>query len=322
MNMLITGGAGYIGSFFIKEILKCDKISKIFVIDLKRQPKDILPNKKIFWIQYDLAENRWQGLLKKEGVDIVIHSAFRIRSAFGKIKKNEKENFELCKNVFNFCFDNNIPKLIYLSSVAGYGARKENIGKILKEKDALMEKKSPYGSQKRKVEIILSNLIGEKKPFTNTFVLRLASVTGPYGQSLKQKFGLITVLKKALPFVIEINKNWGRQWVHERDVVNILCALSLEENVNGPKLAIFNIAPEDFLTAKDIGKLLNKKIIKAPLFLMKMLLFFLWPVSFGKLIPPAAINGLVYPIKVDGSKIKNIGLNYRYSSKDSLLAKK
>lgn len=320
MHILITGGAGYIGSWFAEKISANPLISKITVIDLLEKPK-LLEHKKIFWIRRDLAEDGWQKeVLNRGPIDIVLHAAFKIRNPFGKTKKNEINNLAASKKVFGFCFENNVEKMIYLSSVAAYGAEKENIGKLIKESEPLKENKSPYGIHKKEVEKILSGLVAEKKPKTKTIVLRLASITGPYGQSLKTKFGLVTILKK-FPFTVELNPFWARQFVHEDDLISLLEKLSFGENYE-TKNEVYNVATEQIITAEKIAKITGKKVLKLPAWAVKSALFFLWPISFGKLPPPSGINSLIYPINVDGSKIKSIGFNYCYSSGEALLARK
>lgn len=323
MNILITGGAGYLGSLIIKKFINNKAVSKIIVIDILDNPSLIEKSKKLIWIKKDLATDEWQQeALKYFPIDLIIHTAFKIRNSFGKIRKTAEDNLTASKKIFEFCFDHNVEKLIYLSSVAVYGAGPENIGLLIKEEDSLKEEKSPYGIQKRIVEEMLYKLISEKKTLTQVVVLRLASITGPYGQSLKNKFGLIIILKKFFPFIIELHPNWGRQFVHEDDLMEIIDKLSFGFLKGIKNLEIFNVATENFLTAKDMAEILNKKLIKLPPWIIKIGLTLLWPISFKKLIPPSSINTLIYPININGKKIAQINFNYRYSSKEALLADK
>lgn len=314
-RIIVTGGAGYIGGMVIDRLLEINPKISIISIDLLPPPKERRGN--ISWIQADLADYKWQDQAQKEGaVDAVVHCAFRIRNAFGKIKAYEKNNRGASENVFKFTFDNDIPSLVYLSTVSSYGAKKENIGRLLIEEDSFQEMKNPYGYQKKLIEEDLKKLTEEKKPKTKITILRLNSVTGPKGQSLSSKFGLITFLKKIFPFVIELNHHWARQFVHEDDVVE---AIITSLTGNEKRLATYNIAPEKFLEVSEIAALLNKKTVKFPVWLVKIVLFVLWPISFGKLIPPGAVNGLVYPINVDGSAIKkDLGFSYKYTSSEAL----
>ncbi len=321
MKVLITGSAGYIGSLLINRLLQDERITEIIGIDLGGKPKRIPENPKLSWLQFDLTKDDWQKTVLENGVpDVVIHCAFKIRNAFGKTKTTERKNLTMCHKVFQFCFENNVKKLIYLSSVAAYGAKRGNIGVLLKESDTLQETTAPYGNQKRLTENELNRLIKESAPKNEVCILRLNSVTGPIGQSLSSKFGLITVLTKICPFVMELNSEWARQFVHENDVVGAIEFFTFRDPEQA-SFKIFNVASKTFLKTSQIAEVLNKKTVKLPVGLVKFGLALLWPFSFGKLIPPSAVSGLIYPINVDVSKIENAGFSFSHSPEEALLGK-
>lgn len=317
-RVLVTGAAGYIGGMIIDRLLELYPGISIVGVDLLPEPEKSWPADRVFWIRADLAGNGWQKKALEHGpFDAVIHCAFRIRTPFGKVHAYERNNRGASRNTFLFAFDNKVPSLVYLSTVASYGARPENIGHLITEDHPFFEMKNPYGLHKRLIEEDLRSIMSEKNPSTRVTVLRLNSVTGPHSQGLSSKFGLITFLKKLLPFVMELNPHWARQFVHEDDVVDaILTSLG---SVRESFLSVYNIAPERFLEVRDIAGILNKRIIKLPPFVMKAALFVLWPVSFGKLVPMSAADGLTYPINVNGSAItKDLNFNYRYTAEEAL----
>lgn len=321
MRILVTGSAGYIGSFVIKRLLG-DGAEKIIGIDLLPQPKQLPKHEKLIWFARDLSQKGWEdAALKKGPFDAILHLAFKIRSPYGKTKETEYENLAASKNVFEFAFKNKVPRVIYSSSVAAYGAKKENVGRLLKETDPLKEGVSPYGAQKRLVEEMLRGVIAATKPITHTIVVRLNSVTGPIGQNTKSKFGLITFLKKILPFVIETHPSWARQFIHEKDVEEIFIKL-LRSPIKRGSIDIYNAAPPSYLTAKDIARVLGKKTIKIHQWLVRPLFWLAWNLTLGK-IPthPDSASGLIYPINVDGSKIQEVGFNYKFRPEDALLGK-
>ncbi|MEK7546565.1 MAG: NAD-dependent epimerase/dehydratase family protein [Patescibacteria group bacterium] len=323
MKILLTGSAGYIAGVLLKKLLREPNVNEIVGIDFLPQPAEIKSG-KLFWIKHNLAEHGWEETARKQGpFDVVVHLAFKIRSPYGKVEETGKENFLECKNVFDFAFENKIPKLIYSSSVAAYGASEENIGVFLKESSPLKENKSSYGAQKKAVEELLSTMISSNRPETEVIILRLGSVTGPAGQNLKSKsISLISFIRKILPFVIEADPAWARQFVHEEDVADAIVKL-MNSPFKKSGNEIYNVAPPEFLTARDMAKLLGKTVIKVPKFLIRPLFWLAWNLTLGR-IPthPDSSAGLIYPINVDGSKIKSIGFDYRFSPADALLAKK
>ena len=79
MKILITGGAGFIGSHVIEGIIEEIKIKKIIILDnlkdgSKKNLKNILTNKKIKLIKKDI--NNLQSIESSfKGIDFVIHLA-------------------------------------------------------------------------------------------------------------------------------------------------------------------------------------------------------------------------------------------------------
>ena len=322
MNIIITGAAGYIGGMLINKIIDDERIDTIIGIDLLERPLHIAESKKLIWIQADLATDDWHEQASAHGpIDVVMHAAFKIRNPLWNAEVIERNNIDASDNVFAFCFDTAAKKLVHFSSVSAYGAQADNIGVLISETAPLREHRAPYGYQKRVIEEHMDDLLRSKNPATESVVLRLNSITGPRGQSLKSKFGLITFLKKLLPFIIEGNPAWARQFVHEDDLIDILEHLLFAPVRRGIR-TVYNIAPETFLTARDMAKILKKRVVKIPPAVLKQLFGIAWYVSLGK-IPtrPDSVDGLIYPINVDGAKIQEIGFAYRYSAKDALLAR-
>ncbi len=319
-HIIITGAAGYIGGMVADRLLETEPGTVVTGIDLLPEPARWRGNARVRWVRHDLAVPGWEERALGGGpAAAVLHAAFRIRAPFGKVKAYERQNREASRRTFDFAFKNNVPGLVYLSTVASYGARKENIGRLLQETEPLLETKNPYGYQKKLIEDGLRQVLGLRNVPTTVTVLRLNSVTGPRSQGLSSKFGLITFLKKLLPFVIELDPHWARQFVHEDDVTDAIFA-SLSRQ--GGALRIYNIAPRQFLEVKDIARVLGKKTVRLPVWAMKAALFCLYPVSFGKLVPASAAAGLVYPINVDGSLIeKELDFKYKYSAEEALLGR-
>ena len=325
MNILVTGSAGYIGGLLIEKLSNDPAVERIIGIDLLPAPERFRSDPKITWVRADLAIRGWEERIPANlRIDAIVHCAFKIRTPYGRKKATEQNNIDDCRNVFSFAAARHIPKLIYLSTVSVYAARPENIGKLLTEDDPMLETENPYGVQKAATERDLQEILGKANGGTKAVVLRLNSVTGPVGQSLASKFGLITFLKKLLPFIVEADPHWARQFVHEADLNEIIYRLTMQDlPAGGTNPSIFNVAPEKFLTARDMGALLRKRMLRLPPWAVKPLFAAAWHLSLGR-VPtrPDSAKGLIYPINVDGTRIeKALALPYAHTAEDAFLGR-
>lgn len=315
MKIIITGASGYLGKVLINHFLN----KEYFIIGVDKIPFDEKLQKFEF-CQLDLSlEKNLKELEKYLPIDALIHSAFILRTK-RNLKKVTEKNLAICENVFKFCFENQIPKLIYFGSAASYGAYPENeLNYFFKETDLLREREFAYGYQKALSENLLKELYENLKPKTKVIVLRLASVVGPIWKTQKsKKISLLNFLKK-LPFVIKASDKFSRQFVHEEDVARA-CEFLIERDLKS-NYEIFNLAPPDYLTIDEIAKILKKKIIYFPPFILKILFYLAWIFSFGA-IPTGygAFKSYLYPINLDGEKITKLGFKYKFNSHQAFMS--
>lgn len=153
MNVLVTGGAGYIGSFMTKRLL--DEGHAVFVLDsLVRGHKDAIDTRATF-LQCDLKEREaLQAVLKGKNIDAVIHFAGYI--SMGESMKDPSlyfmNNTFATLNLLEAMRGENIKRIIFSSSAGVYG----NPNKIPIPEDHIKNPTNPYGESKRMVERLLS----------------------------------------------------------------------------------------------------------------------------------------------------------------------
>jgi len=313
MKILITGAAGYIGRVLTKRFSQKQNIDIIFALDRKPKPEEF-DNPKIVYLQLDLIKDYWEKKIPQIP-DIIIDLAFEIRTSYGRLKKQEFNNLSIPKRILEYCSDKKIKKLIYFGSLSAYGAKPENIGKILKENSPLLEEEYPYGSQKKKAEEIIRNY----QISTQIIVLRVASVNGPEGEKRK-KISLLNFIKRIFPVLPFANFFWARQYLHEEDLFRAVEILILKDM--NALFEIFNLAPSDILTMSEMAFLIHKKTLKVPAWTLKYIFFLAWHLSLGYIpVPKGSERFFTYPVNVDGTKIENLDFKYKYSSKDSFLGK-
>ncbi|KKS95695.1 hypothetical protein A3B05_01540 [Candidatus Giovannonibacteria bacterium RIFCSPLOWO2_01_FULL_43_160] len=320
MKIFITGSSGYIGGMLVDRFSENSAVTSIVALDMVAPPSS--KSGKISYITCNLADPGWEEKVLTGGApDIVIHCAYVIREGYGQKRNWQiKCNITSAERVFDFVFKNKIPRLIHFSTAASYGALSSNsTSKKFREEDPLSEAKYLYGVDKKIIEEKLQNFYEKSGVETQVAIIRPCAVTGPRGQFIFKRFGLLQMVKYGLPIVPITGPDSARQYVHEDDLWEAV-RFTAFGGVTG-NFEIFNLAPDDFLLLKDIAKNIGKVSVRVPMWLGKLAFGALWHLSRGR-IPtvPAGINSFTYPIIIDGSKITRFGFKYQYSSKEALKA--
>jgi len=321
-KIFITGAAGYVGAMLADQFSKSPDIAEIICIDKNPIPDILKENKKIFWITNDLAFNGWKRLVSQKKPTVVIHCAWQIRELYGQRALQRKLNVIASQNLFEFCFNEpSIKRLIHFSTISSYGASEKNsLKKRFTETDKLLETEYLYGAEKREVERMLERAYLKSNRDTEVFVLRPTAIIGPRGLFSVAKKGLLYFLKNVLPVFPVATDSWCRQYIHEDDVTDITAIFSFMPLSREVKYRVYNIAPNDFVLAKDMALIFDKKVVTVTPRVVKTVFALAWHLTQG-LIPTSAGGWkfFCYPIPVDGTKItKEFGYRYTYSSRDAL----
>ncbi|MBI4039915.1 NAD-dependent epimerase/dehydratase family protein [Candidatus Daviesbacteria bacterium] len=324
MTIFITGAAGYIGGMLAHRFLGEKQVKRVVCLDIKPAPPHFpVSNPKVAWVIHDLGEAGWEEKVLKWGApDVVIHCAYLIRVAYSSKHRERqiKSNIGGAEKVFQFALNHGVKKLIHFSTAASYGAYPTNTTKKrFKEDDPFRDSQYLYAQDKKIIEEKIEELFKALKPKTQVFVIRPAAVTGPRGQFMYNRFGLLQMVKQGLPIVPITHPDSARQFIHEDDIFE---AISLMTFGNFPeKYHVFNLAPQDFLLLTEVARTIKKPIIRIPKILGKFAFATLWHLSRGKIpTAPAGIDSYSYPIILDGSKITKFGFQYSYNSLESLRA--
>jgi ADP-L-glycero-D-manno-heptose 6-epimerase len=149
-TILLTGAAGFIGSYLLGFLNKLGYLNIIIVDDFSEAEK--LPNysNKQF-VEKVEREDLFNWLAEKERkIDFVFHLGARTDTTEFDYSIHEKLNVEYSKNIWNYCTKNKIP-LVYASSAATYGA-----GELgYKDDHSIVEKLqplNPYGVSKNEFD--------------------------------------------------------------------------------------------------------------------------------------------------------------------------
>ena len=122
MNVLLTGGAGYIGSHIA--LLLLDQNYKVTIIDnLSTGDKKLIPEKAVFY-EIDISEiKEVKKIISENKFDIVIHMAAftRVGESVLDPEKYYLNNYKKAKIFFDTCISSGLDKIIFSSTGAVYG---------------------------------------------------------------------------------------------------------------------------------------------------------------------------------------------------------
>jgi len=245
--LVVTGGAGFVGSNLIDLLIKKTKYRIISIDDYSSGlRKNHIKNLRIKYIKSN-TKNISQILKKPKKIKAIFHFGefARIYQSFLQMGKCIESNTIGTNAVFNYCLVNNV-KLIYSATSASLGN---------KGKDKNL---SPYAFTKSKNLELLENL---KKWFKFKFeVIYFYNVYGP-GQITKGQMATVIGIfencyknKKPLPVVKPGNQT--RRFTHITDTVNVCYEAWLNN-----KCAHYSISNKKSYSINDVADLFKCKVI-------------------------------------------------------------
>jgi len=246
MKVLITGGAGYLGSVLSQKLL--DKEYHVRVIDQlwygKKSLEKCLENKNFELIQEDIR-NLTETVRAMKEVDSVIHLASIVGMPASSIepKTSEEINYLATKNIAELCQLHEIKNYIFASSCSVYGSQPNE---MISEKSPLnpldFYSKSKYMSERA---------IGwlNRSPT----ILRFGTL---YGLSSRMRFDLVINLFIAQAIKEKsITIHGGEQFrpfLHVQDAADAII-FALEKSLDG----IYNVISKN-MTIKEAAERIKK----------------------------------------------------------------
>ena len=233
MNILITGGAGYIGTELVRHLTGLPQVNHVLVYDnLSRSNYNLfighrMDTDKVQFVLGDLLDSRKVRKVLK-GIDVVFHLAAKVTTPFDNTDSHffEQVNHWGTAELVYALEESSVKKLIYVSSAAVYGSSAEEL-----DETATTHPETFYGISKLRGESHVKRLAGNR----NALILRCGNV---YGYSPSMRFDSVVnrfMFDANFNNRISIHGN-GRQhrsFIHIEKLVHALAQAALREVPSG-----------------------------------------------------------------------------------------
>ena len=251
MNIFVTGGAGFIGSFLTEHLLQNGHNVTVYdsLVNSSEDNAKRLQKLNAKFIGGDISD--LDNLSKSiSGHDVCIHLAAQI-DVLESIKNplnNNTINISGTRNVLNSCVKN-IVSVIAASTAALYEESKEPLSE-----SSSIKPKSPYGESKLAMEQILYDY--SKIHHINSLSLRIFNVFGK-GQNIKYA-GVITKflenIRNDKNLTIFGDGNATRDFVSVNDVVDAI-VLAIKR-IEGKRGEIINVGSGNSIKISELAKMM------------------------------------------------------------------
>lgn len=226
MKILVTGGAGFIGSYVVEKLREMHH--EVVIIDRNESKRYYFEQQNVTYYAYDIHDNQLETIFMKEHPQAIIHLAAQIsvaesmKNPVNDMKVNGYGTIKLLQLATKY----HVRKFIFASSAAVYGIPKY----LPMDETHPITPMSFYG---------LSKAVGEqyihlyRDIYNLDFcILRFANVYGP-GQSLDGEAGVISIfnhlIHHKMPLTIYGDGEQTRDFIFVKDIADA-CVRTLDLN--------------------------------------------------------------------------------------------
>ena len=241
MKILITGGAGYLGSVITGKMLNAGH--EVVVLDklIFNQTSLLVytSNPNFRFIHGDVRnESLFERLCNEADAIIPLAAIVGFPACDAEPELAEEINYNQISNIVRFTRDKG-KKILYPNTNSGYGI---GVGQTECTEESPLNPISIYGKTKCRAEDLL-------KSSTDAIIFRLATV---FGVSPRMRTDLLVndFTYKAITdkYIVVFEKNFKRNFIHIQDVANVF--LFMLENYEKYKGEIYNVG----LTTANLSK--------------------------------------------------------------------
>ena len=214
-TVLVTGGAGFIGSHLVKELVKQNQ-RVVVVDDLSSGKKENLPAQIIFY-QADVRDKNISEIFEKENPSIVYHFAARplVQDAYQNPYDALEVNVMGTTNILEICRKRgNLESIIIVSSDKAYGKSKD----LPYTEHHALQGDHPYDVSKSSADLIAQTYA--KTYNMPILITRFSNVFGPGDNNTSRIIpGILDSIKNNTELLIRSDGTMIREYTYVKDIV-------------------------------------------------------------------------------------------------------
>ena len=294
-RVLVTGGAGYLGSTLVRSLARrlagSGDPACIVATDVREVPLE----KREPGVEYVISDVRQPGLeavLREHAIDTVVHLAAIVTPG---AKSNRELEYAVdvtgTKNVLEACVTSGVRRIIVTSSGAAYGYHADNPEWLTEDDPVRGNEAFAYSHHKRLVEEMLAEY-RRTHPQLKQVVFRVGTILGETTRNqitaLFERPRLIAIRGSKSPFV----------FIWDQDVVG-----AIEHAIFSGGAGIYNVAGDGALSIQQIADRLGKRCITLPPGLLRFVLAVLHPLRLSR-YGPEQVDFLRYRPVLDNRRLK------------------
>lgn len=287
-RVLVTGGAGYLGSLVVARLAERD----VPVVSLDvREPK--LPVAGVTHVTGDLREVDLEHLVVANEIDTVVHLAAIVEPPRG-MGEDELESIEVggTQRVVDACVAGGVTHLTVTSSGAAYGYLPRNDGhRITEDAPTPGHPDFAYARHKAQVEALLARA-RRLHPSLGQLVLRPGAILG--ADTDNQITALFT--GRVVMALRETDGPFTFIWDH--DVAEIIVT-----GVLARRTGIYNLAGDGVMTMRDIAALEGARVLTVPAAAVRLALAGMSRLGVGR-YGPEQVDFMLHRPVLDNARLR------------------
>ncbi len=294
-RVLITGGAGYLGSTLVAALAQRRTTTGDPACIVATDVREVPPDRRQSGVEYVALDVRAPGLtevLQRHAIDTVVHLAAIVTPG---AKSNRELEYSVdvlgTRNVLEACVAASVGRIVVTSSGAAYGYHADNPEWLTEDDPVRGNEAFAYSHHKRLVEEMLADYRRDH-PQLQQVVFRVGTILGETTRNqitaLFERPRLLAIRGSRSPFV----------FIWDQDVVG-----AIEHAIFAGPAGIYNVAGDGALSLQEIAARLGKRCVTVPAGLLRAALAVLHPLGLSR-YGPEQVDFLRYRPVLDNRRLK------------------